>query len=121
MRNSFSFLGMGSARTWYVVRKVRRALRHKCLSDERTLGAVQNWTWPSLVLQRDPNRLGANTRRRAEKKAQSAPNVLSLQQPHVLPTLENQLMLPGWFPWSLPQQTYAPCGNEAAMREVHAA
>lgn len=56
MRNSFSFLGMGSARTWYVVRKVRRALRHKCLSDERTLGAVQNWTWPSLVLQRDPKK-----------------------------------------------------------------
>lgn len=41
---------------------MRRALRHKCLSDERTLGAVQNWTWPSLVLQWDPN----NPEHRAE-------------------------------------------------------
>lgn len=49
VRNSFIFLGIGSASTWYVVRKLRRAFRHKCFSDERTLGAVQNWTWPSLV------------------------------------------------------------------------
>lgn len=49
VRNSFIFLGIGSARTWYVVRKLRRAFLHKCFSEDRTRGAVQNWTWPSLV------------------------------------------------------------------------
>lgn len=44
VRNSFIFLGIGSASTWQVVRKLRRAFRHKCFSDDRTLGAVQNWT-----------------------------------------------------------------------------
>lgn len=55
---------------------MRRALRHKCLSDERTLGAVQNWTWPSLVLQWDPN----NPEHRAEghkgfQLSQNIPNL----------------------------------------------
>lgn len=63
---------------------MRRALRHKCLSDERTLGAVQNCTWPSLVLQWDPN----NPEHRAEghEEFQLIPNIPKLAKERVLPS-----------------------------------